>query len=375
MIPFLDLRAQVRSLHPEIQAAIIGVLESGNFILGENLKCFEGEFASYCGARYAIGVGSGTDALRLALMACGVGPGDEVITAPNTAAASAMAISSVGAKPVFVDVDSYYNMDAPQIERAITSRTRAIVPVHLYGHPADMDSILAVAQKHGLPVIEDACQAHGAAYRGRKVGSIGRFGCFSFYPTKNLGGYGDGGMIITNQSDDYEMLRQLRNLGQTDRYHHAVKGLNSRLDELQAAVLRIKLKRLDEWNHRRRALAQTYRESLPSEVKVPEEADYASHVYHLYVVRVARRDDLRQFLADQGIETLIHYPIPIHLQEAYSDLQLKPGCFPAAERAAEEIISLPLYPSLEQKDLHIVSNAISNFYRTGSKSPGGATFF
>lgn len=359
-IPFLDLRGESRTLVSDIQAAMAGVFEAGSFILGENVRRFEEEFAAYSGATHAVGVGNGTDALRLSLIACEVGGGDEVITVPNTAAATAMAISSVGAKPVFVDIDRFLNMDVSQIENAITARTRAIIPVHLYGRPANMDPIIAIARKHKIAVIEDACQAHGASYEARKVGTIGRFGCFSFYPTKNLGGFGDGGMILMNHANDYEKILQLRNLGQTDRYHHAIKGLNSRLDEIQAAVLRVKLKRLDEGNRRRRELARIYRESLPPEVEAPEETD--GHVYHLFVVRAARRDELRQFLAHRGIETLIHYPIPIHLQDAYADLGLKRGCLPESERAADEIVSLPLYPSMDVNALHEVARAVNDFY-------------
>ncbi|HEY4490705.1 MAG TPA: DegT/DnrJ/EryC1/StrS family aminotransferase, partial [Acidobacteriota bacterium] len=285
MIPFVDFEAEYRRLEPEIMQCLRSFFSSGRYILGENVQAFESEFAAYCGTRFAIGVASGTEALRLSLIACGVTPNDEVITAANTAVATALAISACGAKPVFIDPDPFYTMDIGEIETRITERTKAIIPVHLYGHPADCDEVRAIADKHGLSLIEDASQAHGAEYKGRRAGSLGRLACFSFYPTKNLGCYGDGGMITTNDARLCEQLRSLRNLGKSGADTHTMKGYNSRLDELQASVLRVKLKHLTEWNQRRRHFASIYNSLLDRVVVTPEEAPYVMHVYHQYVIR------------------------------------------------------------------------------------------
>src|SRR3972149_982258 len=363
MIPFVDLKEEYRTIESEIQEVISAVMRRGNFILGENVKAFEEELAKYCGVKFGVVVGSGTEALHLALVAWGIKQGDEVITVPNTAAATALSISSSNAKPVFVDISQeFYTIDPTMIEEAISSRTKAIIPGHLYGQPTDMDPIMDIAERYGLSIIEDACQAHGAVYKGQKVGSIGHLGCFSFYPTKNLGAYGDGGIVVTNDKGLYEKLCLLRNYGQTDRYHHKIKGYNSRLDEIQAAILRVKLNMLDKWNEVRRNIAGIYNQLLEnSHVITPKEADYAKHVYHLYVIRTRKRDELRTFLEESGIQTLIHYPIPIHLQEAYFDLGLEKDSYPISERCAKEILSLPVYPTLKEEDVGHISCMINHF--------------
>jgi len=378
-VPFVDLRAQYRSLASEVQRAISAVLERGDFILGKEVSLFEEEFAACCGVKHAVGVDSGTSALELALRAYGVGPGDEVITAANTFIATALAISYTGAKPVLVDVDPQtYTIDLSLLESAITDRTRAIIPVHLYGHPADMDPILEIAEQHRLVVIEDACQAHGAKYKGKRVGSLGHAAAFSFYPAKNLGAYGDGGMVVTNDERVAESLQLLRNYGQREKYHHLLRGYNHRLDTLQAAVLRVKLKHLDEWNAARRRHAHLYGELLAhSPAVLPAEADYAESVYHLYVIRVEacrersrracpersrrNRDGLRACLHDKGIATGIHYPIPIHLQPAYRDLGYEKGSFPVTEECAGQALSLPMYAELTPDLIEYVAETIRDF--------------
>jgi len=360
-IPFVDLKEQYTSIENGVKLAIEEVFKKSQFILGENLRKFEDEFASYCGVKYGIGVGSGTEALHLALIACGVGPGDEVITVPNTAVPTASAISFANAKPIFVDIDpKTYTMDPSHLEEKVTPRTKVLMPVHLYGQMADMDPILKIAQKYKLKMIEDACQAHGAEYRGKKAGSMGDLGCFSFYPTKNLGAYGDGGMIITNDEKKAEKLRMLRNYGEVKKYHHRIKGFNSRLDELQAAILRVKLKYLSTWNEARRKNAKLYDELLTNDKIIkPVEADYAKHVYHLYIIRCKQRDELQKSLASVGVGTLIHYPIPIHLQEAYKNLGLKRGTLPVAEECADEILSLPMFPELKEAQIERVCEVIN----------------
>ena len=365
MVSFIDLTRQVRQLKKELDCAIASVFKRGRFILSHNVEVFEEEFASYCNARYAVSVNSGTDALRLALIAAGIILGDEVITVPNTAVPAIAAIESSGARPVLVDIDPYtFTIDPIKIERAITKRTRAIMPVHLYGQPADMDPILKIAKKYHLFVIEDAAQAHGAKYKNRIVGSIGTLGCFSFYPTKNLGAYGDAGIILTNNNGLYKRLRLLRNYGETKRYYHIIKGFNSRLDELQAAILRIKLKKLNYWNGIRRQLAHYYGSNIKLQgVVTPQEAKYAYHVYHLYVIRAKNRSKLQKFLSEKQIQTLIHYPLPVHKQTAYRNLGYKTGSFPVAEKIAGEILSLPLFPELEIKEANLVIKAINNFYK------------
>jgi dTDP-4-amino-4,6-dideoxygalactose transaminase len=358
-----DFRLQYYSIKEEIDKAISDVLESGWYILGENVKAFEKEFADYCGAKFAVGVGNGLEALQLAMLAYGIGNRNEVITVANTAVATVLAVSQTGAKPVFVDVDpETYGMSISQIEEKITHKTKAILPVHLFGHPVDMDPLVEVATQNNLVVIEDACQAHGAEYKGKKIGTLGDAGCFSFYPTKNLGAYGDGGMIITNEEEIAEKIFSLRNYGQKTRYVHLLKGLNSRLDEMQAGILRVKLKYLDKWNEKRRENAKLYNELLQgADVICPTEKSYAKHVYYLYVIRSKKRDELKRFLETKGITTLIHYPIPVHLQKAYEDLGIPKGTLPITEKIADEILSLPIYPELKKEQIEKVAGSIRLF--------------
>lgn len=367
MIPLVDLKKQYYSIEDAVGRAIKQVLERGWFILGQNVERFEKEFSSYCGAKFAVGVGSGTEALHLALLACGIEQADEVITVPNTAVPTICAIFFASAKPVFVDIDPHiYTIDISKIKEKITHKTKAILPVHLYGHPADMDPIIEIAQKYNLKVIEDASHAHGAEYKSRKVGSIGDVGCFSFYPTKNLGAFGDGGMIVTNDKAIAEKIRLLRNYGQIKKDKYLIKGYDSRLDEIQAAILRVKLKKLDEWNESRRRNAQIYNRLLnKNRLNLPIEKDYVKHVYYLYVVRYKFRDKLREFLKSKDIETLIHYPTPVHLQEAYKDLGYKRGDFPVTEEYANEIISLPIYSELQENQIKTIVEAINEFVYKG----------
>ncbi len=360
-IEFNDLKPQHRELREEIRAAVEQVLDDGWFILGRQGEAFEREFAGYCGVAHCVGVGSGTEAIHLALVAAGVQPGDDVVTSSLTAVPTCSAITFAGARPLFVDVNPRtFTMDPEKLESAITPRTRAILPVHLYGQAVDMDPILEVGRSRGIPVIEDACQAHGAEYKGRRTGSLGMMAAFSFYPTKNLGASGDAGAVATNDSELADKLRLLRNYGQKKRYYHEIKGFNSRLDEMQAAILRVKLRHLNRWNELRRTKARLY-DSLLREVVRPIEADYARHVYHLYVVRSRRRDQLQRFLAERGIGSFIHYPVPVHLQEAYRDLGLSRGSLPATELCADQILSLPLYPELPDEQIMEVAEAINQF--------------
>ena len=361
-IPFVDLRAQYDSLSDEVVEAMKAVLARGDFILGNDLEAFEREFASYCDARFSIGVDSGTSALELAFRGYGIGPGDEVITAANTFIATVIAISAVGATPVLVDADPItHTIDVGQIAAAISPRTRAIVPVHLYGQPADMDPIVELARERDLLVIEDACQAHGASYKGRRVGSLGSAAAFSFYPAKNLGAYGDGGAVVTNDERLDRAIRLLRDFGQREKYKHDVIGFNRRLDTVQAAVLRVKLRYLDEWNTARRRHAALYNELLRDEAAVlPETAAYAQHVWHLYVIRVADRDGLRAALAADGVATGIHYPIPVHLQRPYSGLASGPGSFPVTEACAVELLSLPMFPELTSEAIEKVAASVAS---------------
>lgn len=370
-VPFVDLGAQYETIEADINQAIAGVLHKTDFILGESVELFEREFAAFCETQHAVGVDSGTSALEMALKAYDIGPGDEVITAANTFIASTLAISYTGAKPVLVDIDpETYMMDPRLLEAAITSRTKAIMPVHLYGHPVDMDRILEVARMNDLIVIEDASQAHGARYKGQRVGSLGHAAAFSLYPAKNLGAYGDAGIIVTNDARVAETLRLLRNYGSTVKYHHMLRGFNRRLDTLQAAVLGVKLGHIDAWNTARRQHAQLYHELLKdSPVKLPVTADYAEPVYHLYIVRVEDRDGLQAHLHDQGIATGIHYPIPIHLQPAYRDLGYSRGDFPITERCAEQILSLPMYPELTPELIEYVANALLDFALADQAEP------
>ncbi|MFH1836068.1 MAG: DegT/DnrJ/EryC1/StrS family aminotransferase [Methanobacteriota archaeon] len=362
-INFVDLKRQYTAIRDEIRTAIDGVLETTSFILGEDVSKFEEEFASFCDSKYCVGVGSGTEALHLALLACGVGPGDEVITVPNTYIATVLAITYAGAKPVFVDIDpETYNIDVSSLSEKITAKTQAILPIHLYGQPADMDPILDIAAEHDVRVVEDACQAHGSEYKGKRVGSLGDVGCFSFYPGKNLGAYGDGGAITTNNEEVYEKVMMLRNYGQKVKYHHLVKGFNSRLDTMQAAILRVKLRHLETWNELRRKNAQSYTALLEdSDVITPIEKDYSKHVYHLYVVRSKNRDGLAKYLGEKNVYTGIHYPIPVHLQEAYRDLGHSKGDFPVTEEYSKNILSLPMFPELTSEEVEKVAEVISDF--------------
>jgi dTDP-4-amino-4,6-dideoxygalactose transaminase len=363
-VPFLDFRARVAPYRAEIDKALARVLDSGWFILGPEGEAFEKELARALGAREAVAVASGTEALQLGLQALGVGPGHEVVTTPLTAAFTALAVVAAGARPVFADVDRRtLNVDPGAIARSLTPRTKAILPVHLYGHPADMDPILDLARAKGLPVLEDACQAIGALYKGRPVGTLAGeegLGALSFYPTKNLGALGDGGALLVNDPDLASKLRKLRNGGQSDRYRHELPGLNSRLDEVQAAVLRVGLTHLAAWTERRRRLAELYRRELGSVpgLALPEEQPYARSVHHLFVARHRRRDALRAALAERGVATLVHYPIPLHLQPAFASCGGRPGDFPVAEQAAREILSLPLYPELRDEQALSVSAAL-----------------
>jgi dTDP-4-amino-4,6-dideoxygalactose transaminase len=360
-IRFVDLGAQYTSIEDEVNAAILGVVKSCAFILGPEVTSFEAEFAAFCEVEHAVGVDSGLSALELALMAYDIGPGDEVITAANTFIATALAISAAGATPVLVDIDPVtYNIDPLLIEAKITKRTKAIMPVHLYGQPADMDTILDIAGRHGLVVIEDAAQAHGARYKGRRAGSLGHAACFSFYPGKNLGAYGDGGAFVTNDAAIADKARYLRNYGQSQKYHHVVKGFNHRLDSIQAAVLRVKLKYLDDWNAARRRHAAMYTELLAdvAGVVTPVEAEFAESIWHLFVIRVENRDALQAHLSEQGIQSGIHYPIPIHLQPAYADFGLPAGTFPITENYANQIISLPMFPELTPGQIEYVIDAV-----------------
>jgi dTDP-4-amino-4,6-dideoxygalactose transaminase len=363
-IPLVDLHAQYVPLRAEILAAIGGVLDGMQLFLGENVQGFEAEFAEYCGTRYAVGLGSGTEALHLALIACGMGPGDQVITVSHTFIATVEAIYLTGATPVLVDIDpETYTIDVSQIEEKITSNTKAIIPVHLYGQPADMDPILAIAEKHGLVVVEDACQAHGAEYKGKRTGSLGNVGCFSFYFSKNLGAYGEAGICVTNDPEIARHLRMLRDHGSEEKYYHSMMGVNARLDEIQAAILRVKLRRLDEWNDARRSSAYLYNELLiDSPVVTPNEVEYARHVYHLYVIRTSQRDKLQAYLRERGIATGIHYPVPIHLQTAWRRGNHQTESLPITERYAREILSLPMFPEMTAEQVTSVVNAINTFY-------------
>ena len=363
MIPLVDLAGEYRNIKKEIDQAISEVLESGWFVLGPRVSQFEEKFARYLGIKYAISVASGTDALHLALLAVGVKPKDGVIL-PANAYPTVFPVSAVGAIPQLVDIDSEtFNIDPLKIEKAITKKTKAIVPVHLYGQPADMDSIIKIAKKHKLIVIEDCAQAHGATYKGGKVGLFGDLGCFSFYPTKPLAAYGDGGMVVTNNKKLAEKIKMLRMYGEKNRYQSLITGFNSRLDELQAAILLVKLKYLDKWNEKRRKAATYYQSLLiNSRVSLPEEQPFSKHVYHLFVIRVRKRNQLQKSLKEKGIITGIHYPTPIHLQPTYRDLGYDKGDFPQSEKASLEVLSLPLYPGISQKQQRFVSEQIFKFY-------------
>jgi dTDP-4-amino-4,6-dideoxygalactose transaminase len=361
MIPFVDLKAQYAGIKDEVNTAIQGILESCQFTLGSEVAAFEEEFATYCQAQYGIGVNTGTSALHLALLAAGIGPGDEVITVPFTFVATVAAIYYTGATPVFVDINPRtFTIDVKAIESAITERTKAILPVHLYGQPADMDPILEIAKRHGLIVIEDAAQAHGAEYKGKRVGSLGDMGCFSFYPGKNLGAYGEGGMVVTSNAEYTRTIRMLRDWGAEQKYHHVLKGYNFRLEGIQGAVLRVKLRHLEKWTEARRAAAAHYDELLAdSGVQTPEAMSYARHVYHVYAIRTQQRSEWQQALQAKGIQTGIHYPIPVHLLPAYADLGCSKGDFPHAEQAANEVLSLPMFAELSRDQCQEVCDAVT----------------
>jgi dTDP-4-amino-4,6-dideoxygalactose transaminase len=370
-VPFLDLKIHHDSIRAELDAAVRDVIDSSAFAGGPFVAKFEEEFAEFCGCAHAIGLGNGTDALWLSLLALGVGAGDEVITVPMTFMATAEAISYCGAKPVFVDIDPRtYTLDPNLLEEAITPRTKAIIPVHLFGQASDMDPILEIAGRHGLPVIEDACQAHGAEYLGRKAGSMGVTGCFSFYPGKNLGGLGEAGAVVTNDAQLKGKIQMFRDHGQAKKYHHAVIGWNARMDGIQGAALRVKLKYLARGNEARRANARLYERHLAGMegLTLSEEAAYGRHVYHLYVVRLQGRDQVLQAMAQRGIACGIHYPIPVHLQEAYRFLGYEKGSFPVAERCAEEFLSLPMYPELSAEQIQVVVRELKDVLSSSAKT-------
>jgi dTDP-4-amino-4,6-dideoxygalactose transaminase len=374
MIPVLDLKRQIESIRPELDSAIARVMDRGQFILGPEVEEFERSFAAYCGTGYAVGVGSGTEALQVALSACGIGPGDEVITVAHTSVATVAAVEMAGARPVLVDINpSRLTMDPEKMQDAVTVRTRAILPVHLYGNPADLAPILEFADRRGLAVIEDCAQAHGALYRGKRVGSWGRLAAFSFYPTKNLGGYGDGGAVVTGDPVLTGRARQIRQYGWDENRISQRSGINSRLDEIQAALLAAKLKHLDEWNEERRSLAAVYDRRLSTAgLTIPKCPPDSVAVYHAYVVRHPRRDSLRAFLAERGIQTLIRYPVPIHLQPAYRHLNQVAGSLPASEAAARETLALPLFPGMREEEQQQVIDAVKEFtsHPAGSGSRG-----
>ena len=363
-IPILDLKAQYLAHREEIDGALLSVVADGQFILGPNVRALEQEIAAYVGCQYAIGVASGTDALLLTLTALGVGPGDEIITTPFTFVATASTISHRGAVPVFVDIDPRtFNLVPEMVEKAVTPRTKAIVAVHLFGQPVEMGPILEIAQRHGLKVIEDAAQAIGAEEHGRRAGSFGDAGCFSFYPTKNLGAYGDGGMVTTNDPAVAEKVDILRRQGGKTKYYSEILGFNSRLDEIQAALLRVKLRHLDEWTAGRQRVARRYNELLAGgAVTTPYERPGVRHVYHQYTIRAPRRDELQASLKKQGIGTMVYYPAPLHRQELYSNLNYPAGSLPNSEQAADEVLSLPIYPELTDAQIETVAEAIAGFY-------------
>lgn len=367
-VPFLNLKAQYESIAPEVQRSITEVLNECSFSGGPHVERFEEEFSQFCGCSRAVGVGSGTEALWLTLVALGIKPGDEVITAPNSFIATAEAISLCGASPVFVDVDSRsYTMDPELLEAVITDRTRAIIPVHLFGQMADMDPIMEVAGRYGIPVVEDACQAHGASYKGLRAGSIGDAGCFSFYPGKNLGAYGEAGCVVTNNKDLTDRIRVLRDHGQSRKYYHHVIGTNGRMDGIQGAVLSVKLKFLEVWNSARRANADSYRQHLQDvpNVIVPVEMPYACHVYHIFAVRAPRREHAIEQLAKMGISCGVHYPVPIHLQAAYASRGERVGSYPVAEQGANEFISLPMFPELSDVEIKYVTDNLKAILQDG----------
>jgi dTDP-4-amino-4,6-dideoxygalactose transaminase len=368
-IPSFDLTRQNAELKDELLEALASVIERGQFILGENVSAFEKEVARLCGVKFGIGVGNGSDALYLALLALGIGPGDEVITTPFTFFATAGSIARTGARPVFVDIDAAtWNLDPALIEAKITPRTRAILPVHLYGCPAEMGAIVALAEKYNLKIIEDAAQAIGAAYKGKKVGSFGDAACLSFFPTKNLGAFGDAGMVVTDNPDLADKVRLLRVHGARPKYYHQLLGVNSRLDELQAAVLKLKLEHLSRWNERRRSIASLYSQLLKGLaeeglLRLPSVPEGMEHIFHQYTIQAGERDKLQAWLKERGIGSTIYYPQPLHLQKVFASYGHKEGDFPVAERAAREVLSLPMFPELTDDEVKIVAEAIIEFFK------------
>ena len=363
-IPYLDLPAQIRPLRKDLDAALARTLDACSFCLGPDVLQFEKDFAKYCGAEHCIAFNSGTSALHIALLLLNVGPGDEVITTPHTFVATSWAISYVNARPVYVDIDdATFNLDPAKIEQAITPRTKAILPVHLYGHPFDVDGILAVARKHKLPLVEDACQAHGAKFKGRTIGTFGELSCYSFYPGKNLGSAGEGGALVTNNAKFAMRARSLREHGSSVRYYHEEVGFNYRMEGFQGAVLGVKLPHLNAWTAGRQRVAKRYAELLKATpLKLPTQASWAESVWHLYVVRDPRRDDLKKYLEANGVGCALHYPLPLHLQKCYADLGYRAGAFPVSEAAARECLSLPVYPELTDAQIQRVATVILEFF-------------
>jgi dTDP-4-amino-4,6-dideoxygalactose transaminase len=359
-IPYLDLHSQYKAIRDEVLAALENVCESSRFAQGPPAAEFEKSFADYCGAKHCVSVNTGTSALHLAMHCLNIGPGDEVITVPMTFVATTWAVSYVGARPVFVDIDpERRTMDPSKLEAAITPRTKAILPVHLFGQPADMESILRIAERHGIPVVEDAAQAHGAFYRGRRVGQFGVMSCYSFYPGKNLGAYGEGGALVTNDDEIAARARALRDHGQSQRYYHDEIAYNYRMDSFQAAVLNIKLKRLDEWNAARAEKARQYSELLSGlPIRLPVHYEDSESVWHCYVIECDHRDEVRSRLGEMGVETGIHYPVPVHLQRAYAFLERRAGDFPVSEEFSNRCLSLPMYPELTEAQVMAVSQAV-----------------
>jgi len=367
-VPYFDLPAQIRSVRKDLEAAIARALDNCSFCLGPDVAQFEKDFARFIGTEHCVGFNSGTSALHVALMLLGVGAGDEVVTTPMTFVATSWAISYVGARPVYVDIDdATFNLDPKLIERAITPRTRAVMPVHLYGQPFDIDPILAICRKHKLPLVEDACQSHGAKYKGRTVGTFGEISCFSFYPGKNLGACGEGGALMTNDAKFAARARSLREHGSSVRYYHDEVGFNYRMEGIQGATLGVKLKHLERWTQRRRAIARAYDELLAdTPLRLPREADHAESVWHLYVVRHPRRDELKKHLEANGVGCALHYPLPLHLQKCYASLGYKKGDFPVSEKAAAECLSLPIYAEMTDEQVRRVADVIRMFFAAGA---------
>jgi dTDP-4-amino-4,6-dideoxygalactose transaminase len=363
-VPYLDLPAQMRGLRKEVDAAIARTLDQCSFCLGPDVVQFEKDFAGFCGAAHCVAFNSGTSALHVAMRLLNIGPGDEVITTPMTFVATSWAISYVGAKPVYVDTeDATFNLDPALVERAITPKTRAVLPVHLYGHPVNLDPLLEICRKHRLPLVEDAAQAHGAEYRGKRVGTFGVMSCFSFYPGKNLGAYGEGGALVTNDAAMAARARALREHGSTQRYYHDEVGYNYRMEGIQGAVLGVKLKHLDKWTQERRRVAARYSELLAgTPLQLPADADYAKGAWHLYVVRHPRRDELKKHLEAHQVGCALHYPLPLHLQKCYAELGYKAGDMPNAEKAARECLSLPIYPEMTEEQIQRVASVVRSFF-------------